>query len=65
MFNKTECQKDIFLDQTKAAREERALEKRKENAVKIIQASVREWLARRRFSKSVLYVGCSKYFSQL
>lgn len=54
MFNKTECQKGIFLDQTKAAREERALEKKKDAAVRIIQANVRGWLARMKYTKIVL-----------
>lgn len=55
MFNKTECQKGSFLEQTKAAREERAFEKKKEVAVKVIQAQVRGWLARKKFSKQILY----------
>lgn len=54
MFNKTESSKCSFLEQTKAAREERAQEKKKESAAISIQAHVRGWLARRRFSKRIL-----------
>ncbi|GLV32551.1 uncharacterized protein CBL_00739 [Carabus blaptoides fortunei] len=54
MFNKTECTKGSFLEQTKAAREERALEKKKETAVKLIQACVRGWLARINFTRKIL-----------
>lgn len=54
MFNKTEDKKSSFLEQTKAAREERALEKRKEVAVTVIQANIKGWLARVRFRKIIL-----------
>lgn len=56
MFQKTECSKDNFLQQTKAAREERALEKRKDAAAILIQANVKRWLCRIRFTRSILYV---------
>lgn len=46
--------KDTFLEQTKAAREERALEKKREVSVVKIQAQVRGWLARQRFIKRIL-----------
>lgn len=51
---KQESQKGTFLEQTKAAREERALEKKRECAVQCIQAYVRGWLARRRFCLQIL-----------
>lgn len=55
MFNKTtEDQKSAFLEQAKAAREERALEKRKEEASIAIQAAVRGWLARTKFVRQIL-----------
>lgn len=54
MFNKTESTKGSFLEQTKAAREERAHEKKREWAATIIQAHVRGWLARRKFSGRIL-----------
>lgn len=54
MFHKAENAKGSFLEQTKAAREERALEKRREQAATIIQANIRGWLARIRFTNSIL-----------
>ncbi|XP_054278321.1 ubiquitin-protein ligase E3B-like [Macrosteles quadrilineatus] len=51
---KPESQKGTFLEQTKAAREERALEKRRENAAVSIQAHIRGWIARRDFTKLIL-----------
>lgn len=51
---KPESQKGTFLEQTKAAREERALEKKRENAAVIIQAHVRSWLARCKFHLLIL-----------
>ncbi|XP_046391174.1 ubiquitin-protein ligase E3B [Ischnura elegans] len=55
MFNKVpESSKGSFLEQTKAAREERALEKKRETAATCIQAHVRGWLDRVRFSKKIL-----------
>lgn len=56
MFNKTECTKGNFLEQTKAAREERALEKKKETAIILIQSNVRGWLTRIKFTRHILYV---------
>lgn len=61
MFHKTENQKCSFLEQTKAAREERALEKKRDLAATIIQAHIRGWLARLKFTQNILYV----YMSQL
>lgn len=55
MFHKTECSKGNFLQQTKAAREERALEKRKDAAAILIQANIRRWLCRIKFTRSILY----------
>ncbi|KAJ0180720.1 hypothetical protein K1T71_004124 [Dendrolimus kikuchii] len=55
MFPKSQTSKDTFLEQTKAAREERALEKKREHSAVQIQANVRGWLARRRFLKRILY----------
>lgn len=54
MFQQTESSKGSFLEQTKAAREERALEKRKELAATQIQAYIRGWLARKRFELIIL-----------
>lgn len=46
--------KGSFLQQKKAAREDRAHEKRREAAATLIQAQVRAWLARVQFSKRIL-----------
>ncbi|XP_066590975.1 ubiquitin-protein ligase E3B [Prorops nasuta] len=54
MFKTEESSKGSFLQQTKAAREERAYEKRREAAVTYIQTYVREWLARIRTTKRIL-----------
>ncbi|CAH0406320.1 unnamed protein product [Chilo suppressalis] len=54
MFSKTLTSKDSFLEQTKAAREERALEKKREQSAVKIQALIRGWLARRRFISRIL-----------
>ncbi|XP_028179306.1 ubiquitin-protein ligase E3B-like [Ostrinia furnacalis] len=54
MFSKTQTSKDTFLEQTKAAREERALEKKREQSAVKIQALVRGWLARQRFIARIL-----------
>ncbi|XP_067010981.1 ubiquitin-protein ligase E3B isoform X2 [Anabrus simplex] len=54
MFNKTESTKGSFLEQTKAAREERALEKKRDAAAKVIQSYVRRWSARKKFTKLIL-----------
>ncbi|XP_078045060.1 ubiquitin-protein ligase E3B [Augochlora pura] len=48
MFKAEESSKDSFLQQTKAAREERAHEKDRQVAVTLIQAYVRGWLTRKR-----------------
>lgn len=56
MFPNSQRSKDTFLEQTKAAREERALEKKREYSAIQIQANVRGWLARRRFLKRILLV---------
>ncbi|KAK4876027.1 hypothetical protein RN001_012449 [Aquatica leii] len=54
MFNKAEDTKLTFLEQTKAAREERALEKRKETAAIIIQSNIRRYLTRTKFVRNIL-----------
>lgn len=54
MFPKSVSSKDSFLEQAKAARGERALEKKREICAVKIQAVVRGWLARNRFIKQVL-----------
>lgn len=54
MFHKTEDFKGNFLQHTKAAREERALEKKRENAAIIIQANVRRFLCRTKFTNALL-----------
>nr|XP_032513418.1 ubiquitin-protein ligase E3B [Danaus plexippus plexippus] len=55
MFSKTITSKDSFLEQTKAAREERALEKKREQSAIKIQSMIRGWLAKQRFNKIILY----------
>lgn len=54
MFHKTEDSKGCFLQQAKAAREERAFEKKRENAAVIIQANIKGWLCRVKFTKTVM-----------
>nr|XP_026489897.1 ubiquitin-protein ligase E3B [Vanessa tameamea] len=54
MFSKSITSKDTFLEQTKAAREERALEKKREQSAIKIQAVVRGWLAKQKFIKLIL-----------
>ncbi|CAH2073384.1 unnamed protein product, partial [Iphiclides podalirius] len=54
MFSKSLTSKDTFLEQTKAAREERALEKKREQSAIRIQAIVRGWLARQQFIKIII-----------
>lgn len=54
MFGHAESQKDSFLEQTKAAREERAQEKRRECAAICIQARVKGFLARRKYEKRIM-----------
>lgn len=54
MFGLSESQKDTFLEQTKAAREERAFEKRRDNAALYIQARIKGYLARRRYRNTIL-----------
>ncbi|XP_050345337.1 ubiquitin-protein ligase E3B [Nymphalis io] len=54
MFSKSITSKDTFLEQTKAAREERALEKKREQSAIKIQAIVRGWLAKQKFIKLIL-----------
>lgn len=46
--------KNSFLEQTKAAREERAFEKKRENAVIIIQSRIRGWLAKQKYKQTIL-----------
>lgn len=54
MFGGGESQKTSFLEQTKAAREERAFEKKRETAVIVIQSRIRGWAARRKYSKKIM-----------
>lgn len=54
MFHTTENTKGTFLEQTKAAREERALEKRRDCAATILQKHIRGWLARIKFTTNIL-----------
>ena len=56
MFKAEESSKDSFLQQTKAAREERAHEKCKEDAIVCIQKHVRGWIARSKIAKKILQV---------
>lgn len=53
MFKK-ESQKDAFLEEKKAARECRAQEKKKEQAVVTIQSVIRGWLQRRKYTTIIL-----------
>lgn len=61
MFHKTENSKGSFLEQTKAAREERAMEKRKDVAATLIQANIRGWLTRIKFTQNVLWVNSLQF----
>lgn len=54
MFGTSESQKKTFLVQTKAAREERALEKRREWAAIKLQCCIKGFLARRRYQRQIL-----------
>lgn len=54
MFQAGGNPKGDFLELTKAAREERALEKRRDAAAVLLQANVRGWLARVHFSRAIL-----------
>lgn len=55
MYSKSyETTKDSFLEQAKAAREERAFEKKREQSATRIQAVVRGWLERKKFVKRIL-----------
>lgn len=54
MIRDVESSKTAFLDKTKAAREERALEKKKDTSVVIIQATIRGWLSRKKHERLIL-----------
>lgn len=54
MFHKTPHEKGNFLEQTKAARKERALEKQKETASIIIQSYTRGWITRIKVTRNIL-----------
>lgn len=54
MFGANESMRGTFLDKTKAAREERALEKRRDNAVIVIQSLIRGWLTRIKYERRIL-----------
>lgn len=54
MFNPNESSKVSFLDKTKAAREERALEKKRDNAIIVIQSWIRGWLTRLKYERRIL-----------
>ncbi|KAH8364708.1 hypothetical protein KR084_010290 [Drosophila pseudotakahashii] len=47
-------QKTSFLEQTKAAREERALEKRREQAAILLQSTLKGYAARRKYQKRII-----------
>ncbi|XP_017071877.1 ubiquitin-protein ligase E3B [Drosophila eugracilis] len=47
-------QKTSFLEQTKAAREERALEKRREHAAILLQSTLKGYAARRKYHKRII-----------
>lgn len=54
MFSNDKSTKEDFLQQTKAARKERALEKDRNEAARIIQKSVRVWISRVQFTSQTL-----------
>uniref|UniRef100_A0A182Y2X1 Ubiquitin-protein ligase E3B n=1 Tax=Anopheles stephensi TaxID=30069 RepID=A0A182Y2X1_ANOST len=58
MFGRTETNKDSFLVQTKAAREERANERaqeeRRDRSILLLQRNIRGWLARTKFRQRIL-----------
>lgn len=54
MFGGAESQKTSFLEQTKAARAERAFEKKRETDIVIVQAQIRGWVARRNYLKRIM-----------
>ncbi|BFF99140.1 ubiquitin-protein ligase E3B [Drosophila madeirensis] len=54
MFAQTESQKTSFLEQTKAAREERALEKRRESAAILLQSTLKGYASRRKYQKRII-----------
>ena len=54
MFSKEDSQKGCFLEQTKAAREERANEKKRENLIISLQAHIRGWHFRKKFTTESL-----------
>lgn len=54
MFHKAEDSKGNFLQHAKAAREERALEKKRENAAIIIQSTIRGFVCRTKFTRTIL-----------
>lgn len=56
MFTRAEFQKESFLEQTKAAREERAMEKKRDNAAILIQSQLRGYLERKNYHNRVMYV---------
>lgn len=56
MFTGTESQKPSFLEQTKAARAERAYEKQRESAIVVIQAQCRGWAARRLVNQRIMWI---------
>lgn len=51
---KSDSSKDSFLEKAREAREERALEKKRENSAIVIQSRIRGWLARKNYSKTIL-----------
>lgn len=54
IFQKQESQKGSFLEHTKAAREERANEKKKEQSIILLQAYVRGMYCRKKFTSEIL-----------
>lgn len=58
MFGRTETKKDSFLEQTKAAREERererAQEEQRDRSIVLMQKTVRGWLTRTKFQRMIL-----------
>lgn len=54
MFGAAESQKTSFLEQTKAARAERAFEKKRETAAIVIQSRIRGWSTRKKYLSQIL-----------
>lgn len=54
MFGAAESQKNTFLEQTKAERNKRAAEKKRETAIIFIQARIRGWTVRKQILERIM-----------